>query len=163
LTKTFFLPYNLFAYKQTDYREELMKKSLVALKAKSESLYKRFKKLGNFRRGSLTVNYRKCGKKNCICGTKGHPGHGPQYLWSITLKGKSYAKRLELGPELQKYKEEISNYRDYKKLCDEIIQVNEEICDLEPISVVENKNEMEELKKKLRNLFKKKYKKKWIV
>lgn len=140
-----------------------MKKSLAVLIAKRESLYIRFKKLGNFRRGSLTVNYRKCGKKNCICATKGHPGHGPQYLWSITLKGKSYAKKLELGPELQKYKEEISNYRYYKKLCDEIIQVNEKICDIEPIPVVENKNEMEELKKKLQNLFRKKIKKKRIV
>jgi hypothetical protein len=158
--KSLFLPYNLFAYKQTDYREALMNKTLVALKVQRSNIYKKFEKLGNFRRGSLTLNYRKCGKKNCICTSKGHPGHGPQYLWSITLKGKSYAKKLELGAELQKYKEEISNYRDYKKLCDEIIQVNEAICNLEPIPAVENKNELEELKKKLQNLFKKKYKKK---
>jgi len=136
-----------------------MDKSLKVLKNKRERLYRRLHKSGNFRRGSLTENYRKCGKKNCICNTEGHPGHGPQYLWSTTIKGKSYAKSLKLGPELQKYKQEIDNYHNFKKLSGEIIQVNEKICDLEPLPAIDNKNELGELKKKLRNLFKKKSRK----
>ena len=140
-----------------------MDKSLKALKSKRERLYGRLHKSGNFRRGSLTENYRKCGKKNCICNRKGHPGHGPQYLWSRTIKGKSFAKRLKLGPELQKYKQEIDNYHNFKKLFGEIIQVNEKICDLEPVPEIEGANELEALKKKLQNLYRKKSRKRLNV
>jgi hypothetical protein len=45
-------------------------------------------------------------------GNRGHPGHGPQYLWNTTVKGKSYAKSIPLGPELEKYTTEIGNYHN---------------------------------------------------
>jgi hypothetical protein len=120
-------------------------------------LYKKLEETGGFRRGSISVNYRRCGKKNCACAKPGHPGHGPQYLWSTTIKGKSYAKNLKLGPELQKYLEETDNFRTFVKLCDEIVQVNEKICDCRPIAEVEDKHEAEELKKKLQMHFMRKY------
>ena len=69
-------------------------------------------------------------EENCICAKPDHPGPGPQYLWNTTIKGKSYARNLKLGPELQKYMEEISHYRNFLRLCDEIIQINEKMCDL---------------------------------
>ena len=78
------------------------------LENKRESLYEELSKTGDFRRGIISVNYRKCGKTNCCCSKKGHPGHGHQYLWDTTIKGKSYAKNLKLGTELQKYSEEIA-------------------------------------------------------
>jgi hypothetical protein len=77
-------------------------------------------------------------------------------LWNTTIKGKSYAKNLKLGPELKKYMEEIANYRSFLRLCEEIVQLNEKICDLRPIPEIEDKNEEEELKKKLQMLFRKK-------
>ena len=43
------------------------------------------------------------------------------------------------------------------KLCDEIVRVNEKICDCRPIAEVEDKHEAEELKKKLQMHFMKKY------
>jgi hypothetical protein len=118
--------------------------------------------MGDFRRGTISVNYRKCGKKNCICTKSGHPGHGPQYLWNTTLKGKSYAKNLKLGPELQKYVEEIANHRKFVQLCDELVELNEKVCDLRPIPAIEGKEEQEELKKKLEQFFRKRLRKKWI-
>lgn len=140
-----------------------MKDHLESLEQKRRSLYEQLEKMGDFRRGTISVNYRRCGKKNCICARQGHPGHGPQYLWSTTIKGKSYAKSLKLGPELQKFIEETSNYRKFLGLGDEIVQVNEKICDVRPVSEIDDKNQLEELKKKLQNLFKKKYKKKLTI
>ncbi|MGH3519041.1 MAG: DUF6788 family protein [Haloechinothrix sp.] len=35
---------------------------------------------GDFRRGSVIENYRRCGKPNCACAQPDHPGHGPRYL-----------------------------------------------------------------------------------
>lgn len=139
-----------------------MEDTLKVLEEKRKVVYKKIGEIGDFRRGMISVNYRKCGKKNCICTKSGHPGHGPQYLWNTTLKGKSYAKNLKLGPELQKYVEEIANHRKFVQLCDELVELNEKVCDLRPIRAIEGKEEQEELKKKLEQLFRKRLRKKWI-
>ena len=80
-----------------------MRKNLESLEKTRRSLHRQLEEVGDFKRGTISTNYRKCGKKNCICTSEGHPGHGPQYLWSTTIKGRSYAKSLKLGPELQKF------------------------------------------------------------
>jgi hypothetical protein len=139
--------------------EENVNDQIVKLEAKKKSLYKKLKKLGNFRRGTISVHYRKCGKKNCACAKSGHPGHGPQYLWTTTIKKKSYSKNLKMGPELQKYKEETENYLTFMQLYKEFIHVNEEICNLLPPAELNHKEE-EALKKKLQKYFRQKLKKK---
>lgn len=124
-------------------------------------LLRELAKVGNFRRGTISINYRKCGKENCVCAKKGHPGHGPQFLWSTTIKGKSHTKQLKVGPELQKYLQENDNYRTFQHLCDEIIKVNEELSKLACVPEIEDKNELEELKKNLQTRFAMRYRKKW--
>lgn len=136
-----------------------MTDELKKLEAKRNALYKKIMNIGDLRRGTISVNYRKCGKENCKCAKSGHPGHGPQYLWNTTIKGKSHAKNLRIGPELQKYKEETDNYRIFTELCRDIILVNEKICDLRPPLDMDDK-EAEALKKKLRLYFRQKLKKK---
>ena len=133
-----------------------MNMSLNDLELKRNDLLNKLAKLGDLRRGTISTNFRKCGKKNCACAKPGHPGHGPQYLWSVTIKGKSFAKNLKMGPELEKYLKETDNYRHFIKLCDEIIEVNEKICNIRPTPVVDDADEIEVLKKKLLKHFMKK-------
>lgn len=140
-----------------------MEETLESLEKKRKDLNRQLEAVGNFRRGTISVNYRRCGKKNCICAKPGHPGHGPQYLWNTTIKGKSYAKNLKLGPELQKYMEETANYRNFLRLCEELVQLNERGCELRPVSEIEDQKELEELKKKLLRFFRKRFRKKWSV
>lgn len=135
-----------------------MEETLESLEAQRKSLYQKYEELGDFRRGIISVNYRKCGKKNCVCAKPGQLGHGPQYLWNTTIKGKSYAKSLRLGPELQKYMEETAKYRQFLRLCEELVQLNERISNLRPVVEIEDKNEREALKKKLQGIFRKKLK-----
>lgn len=137
-----------------------MEETIEALQQQKKSLYHKLEKVGDFRRGIVSVNYRKCGKQNCVCAKKGHPGHGPRYLWNATIKGKSYAKDIKLGPEAKKYIEETENYRTFVRLCDEIVQVNERLADLRPIPEVKDISELERLKKSLQTLFRKKLRKK---
>jgi len=137
-----------------------MSDQIKELKLKKAALYKKLAELGDFRRGTISINYRKCGKKNCACAKPGHKGHGPQYLWSTTVKGKSYAKNLKFGPELQKYITETGNYRIFVDLCDKIITINHEICDLQGAPEIDDENEATLLKKKLEKYFSKKYKEK---
>jgi hypothetical protein len=134
-----------------------MEQTMASLKRHREKLFKELGEIGNFRRGSISVNYRKCGKANCVCVQPEHPGHGPQYLWSTTIKGKSYTKNLKLGPELQKYKEEIDNYHTFQRLSEEVIHTNEKICELQSVPIIEDVNELEELKKNLQRHFLKRY------
>jgi hypothetical protein len=135
-----------------------MEEAIERLEKKREDLYRQLQETGDFRRGIISVIYRKCGKSNCACAKKGHPGHGPQHLWNTTIKGKSYAKSLKLGPEMQKYLDEIANHQRFLKLCEEIVVVNERICKLRPVPEISDDKELNELKKKLRERFTKKYK-----
>jgi len=128
-----------------------------------KALFNKLAKIGNFRRGTISVNYRKCGKKNCVCTREGHPGHGPQFLWSTTIKGKSYTKQLKVGPELQKYLEENDNSRLFQRLCGEIIDVSEKLSDLTPLPEIKDTIELEGLKKNLQKRFMGKYRKKWSI
>ena len=50
----------------------------------------------------------------------------------------------------KKYIEETENYRNFVRLCDEIIQVNERIADLRPVPEVKDTAELERLKKTYR-------------
>jgi len=55
-----------------------MDETIETLEAQRKALYQKFQEMSDFRRGTISVNYRKCGKKNCACAKAGHPGHGPQ-------------------------------------------------------------------------------------
>jgi hypothetical protein len=141
--------------------EAPMEETLEGLEKKRKELYQKLEALGDFRRGTISVNYRKCGKKGCACAKPGHPGHGPQYLWNTTIKGKSYAKNLRLGPELEKYMKETGNYRNFLSLSEELVQMNERLCVLRPVREIEDRREWEELKKKLLEIFRKRFRKRW--
>ncbi len=123
--------------------------SLQALEDKRKQLWAQLEALGDFRRGGISVNYRKCGKANCHCARPGHPGHGPQYLWNATIGGQSRARNLRLGPELQKVGREVEAYRGFVQLCQELVEVTEKICDLRPVE----EPELDQLKKKLRRKY----------
>jgi hypothetical protein len=138
-----------------------MEETLEGVEKKKKELYQKLEALGDFRRGTISVNYRKCGKKKCVCAKPGHPGHGPQYLWNTTIKGKSYAKSLRLGPELEKYMKETGNYRNFLNLSAQLVQVSERICELRPVREIEDRRESEDLKKKLLEIFRKRFRKRW--
>ena len=130
-----------------------LKQSIADLESHRKSLYLQLEDLGDFRRGRISVNFRKCGKLNCACAHKDHPGHGPQYLWNASIGGKTQARNLPLGPELEKVEQEVQRYRTFVQLCEELVAVNEEICQLRPVPVSDDENELELLKKKLRKHF----------
>jgi hypothetical protein len=147
--------------KHTDGRMP-MGETLESLERKREHLYRQLRETGDFRRGIISVLYRKCGKKNCVCAQEGHPGHGPLHLWNATIKGKSYAKSVKVGPELQKYLDEIANHQRFVKLCEGLVETNERICDLRPVPEMKDEEELAALKKKLRRRFMKKYRRKLV-
>lgn len=130
-----------------------MSVTLSELATQHQQVIHELEEIIGFRRGTISVNYRKCGKRNCACAKPGHPGHGPQYLWSATIQGKSCAKNLTLGPELEAYQKNTEEYRRFQQLIEKLVQINEKIFELRPIPEVEDSEELEALKKKLRMQF----------
>jgi len=130
-----------------------MKHTLEELEDQRRELYSQLTAIGDFRRGIISVNYRKCGKPNCACARPGHPGHGPQYLWNTTVGGKSRAANVHLGPELEKVQREIENYRRFVNLSRELVEVNEKISQMRPVPELEDEEELEALKKTLSRQF----------
>ena len=137
-----------------------MEPSLESLESRRKELHRKLEALGDFRRGTISVNYRKCGNSNCACAQEHHPGHGPQYLWNASVGGKTKARNLPLGPELEKVEKEVARYREFDRVCQELVEINDQICHLRPVPVIEDENELEQLKKKLRRHFTRKRRKK---
>ena len=126
---------------------------LKTLEIKRDRLFQQLQTLGDFRPGTISVNYRKCGKKNCVCAKPGHRGHGPQFLWNTTQGSKSRAQSLQLGPELEKTRKELENYHQFLRLSKELVAVNEQICRFRPVEPVQNDAELQALKKTLLRRF----------
>jgi hypothetical protein len=103
--------------------------TLPDLEGRRAELYARLASTGDFRRGSISENYRRCGKPNCACAQPRHPGHGPRFLWTrSTAGGKTKGRQLSSG-ELEKVRQELANYKDFVATTEAIVEVNEEICE----------------------------------
>ena len=133
-----------------------MAETISELEARRRQLFQELEELGDFRPGMISSNYRKCGKKNCVCAQPGHQGHGPQYLWNTTQNNRSRSQVLRLGPELEKVENEIANYRRFGALCNELVAVNEQLCRLRPIPEIKDERELARLKKTLLRKYSKK-------
>jgi Family of unknown function (DUF6788) len=106
--------------------------SLPELEAERERLYAQLSEVGDFRRGSVSENYRKCGKPNCACAQPGHPGHGPRFLWTRTVRGQRTRGRQLAASEVEKVRGELAAYQEFASLAERIVEVNEAICEARP-------------------------------
>ena len=70
-------------------------------------------------------------KPNCACAQPDHRGHGP-YLWTRTVAGRgTKGRRLSAG-EVDKVRGELANYQRFAAVTEEIVAVNEAICEARP-------------------------------
>jgi hypothetical protein len=106
--------------------------SLAELEAERETLYAQLSEVGDFRRGSVAENYRRCGKPNCACAQPGHPGHGPRFLWTRTVRGQRTRGRQLAAAEVEKVRGELAAYQEFASLAERIVEVNEAICEARP-------------------------------
>jgi hypothetical protein len=90
--------------------------SLPELEAERDRLYAQLSRVGDFRRGSVSENYRRCGKPNCACAAPDHPGHGRQLA----------------AAEVGKVRREIARHAEFTAAVEQIAEVNERICEARP-------------------------------
>ena len=108
--------------------------SIRELEALRDRLYAQLSAVGDFRRGSVSENWRKCGKPNCACAQPGHRGHGPRFLWTRTVRGQRTRGRQLAASEVAKVRGELAAYREFASLAERIVEVNEAICEARPAS-----------------------------
>jgi len=53
-----------------------MSEILDELLSRRDQLLREITKIGDMRQGSISENYRRCGRAGCCCADSDHPGHG---------------------------------------------------------------------------------------
>lgn len=118
------------------------------LEQQRSELYGVLAKTGDFRRGNVAENFRRCGKAGCVCADPDHPGHGPRHLLTRSVEGKTKSTHLRPGPELEKAQQEVVNYKRFRTLVNEIVGVNEQICDERPAAIADNAKSVADVQKR---------------
>jgi hypothetical protein len=108
--------------------------SLPELEAERDRLYAQLAEVGDFRRGSVSANYRKCGKPNCACTALDHPGHGPRFLWTRTARRRGTVGRQLAAAEVEKVRREVARHAQFAAISEQIAEVNEKICEARPVT-----------------------------
>jgi hypothetical protein len=106
--------------------------SIPGLEEQRARLYAQLAETGDFRRGSVSENYRRCGKPNCACAQPDHPGHGPRHLWTRSVPGRGTRGRQLAPEEVEKVRRELATYEQFAALSEQIVEVNEAICEARP-------------------------------
>lgn len=106
--------------------------SLPELEAERDRLYARLSMVGDFRRGSVSENYRKCGKPNCACAEADHPGHGPRFLWTRSAGSRGTVGRQLAAAEVEKVRRELARHVEFTAAVEQIVEVSERICEARP-------------------------------
>jgi hypothetical protein len=108
--------------------------SLLELEAERDRLYAQLSIIGDFRRGSVSENYRKCGKPNCACAAPDHPGHGPRFLWTRSAGRRKTVGRQLAAAEVEKVRRELARHAEFAAISEQIAEVNEKICEARPVA-----------------------------
>jgi len=108
--------------------------SLSELEAERDRLYAQLSTVGDFRRGSVSENYRKCGKLNCACAAPGHPGHGPRFLWTRSAGRRGTVGRQLSAGEVAKVRAEVARHAEFTAIAGRIAEVSEKICEARPVA-----------------------------
>src|SRR5450432_4382377 len=108
--------------------------SLPELEAERDRLFAQLVALGDFRRGSVSENYRRCGKPNCACAQPDHPGHGPRFLWTRTARGRGTVGRQLAAGEVEKVRREVARHAEFASISEQIAEVNEKICEARSVA-----------------------------
>ena len=108
--------------------------SLPELEALRARLYAQLAAVGDFRRGSVSKNYRKCGKPNCACAAPDHPGHGPRFLWTRSAGRRKTVGRQLAAAEVDKVRREVARHAEWAATVEQIAAVSEKICEARPVA-----------------------------
>jgi hypothetical protein len=110
-----------------------MPDSLDALESRRAAVQLQIAQLGDMRPGSITATSGRCGNLNCHCHRDGDPGHGPYYRLTRKRQGKTITETFSSPASLAKAQREVAECQRFRVLGEELLDVNEQICELRPL------------------------------
>jgi len=100
------------------------------IEASIKGIKKKLSKLGIMHPGSINTQYNICGNPSCACKNKENPKkHGPYYQLSYSNKGKSTTRFIK-EKELKKTRKQVENYKIFKEMNLELVNLNVELVKL---------------------------------
>lgn len=98
-----------------------------ALENRRQEVLAQLAKLGDLRPGSLVQRYTKCGRASCACAQEGNRAHGPQ--WVVTSKVGGKTRTRAIPPQaLEQTRAQIAECQRLRQLVAELIEVSEQLC-----------------------------------
>jgi hypothetical protein len=113
-----------------------MPDSLVDLESRRAAVQLQIGQLGDMRSGSITGTGGRCGNPNCHCHRAGDPGHGPYYRLTRKVDGKTVTETFSSAASLTKAQREVAECQRFRELGDQLLDVNEQICELRPVEEI---------------------------
>jgi hypothetical protein len=113
-----------------------MPDSLVDLESRRATVQMQIAQLGDMRSGSITATSGRCGNPNCHCHRAGEAGHGPYYRLTRKVNGKTVTETFSSPASLDKAQREVSECQRFRELGEQLLDVNEQICRLRPVTEV---------------------------
>jgi len=111
-----------------------MSQSLGDLEQQRSTILHRLTDLGDFRPGSISATSGRCGKANCRCHRPNEPPHGPTDRLTYKVGGKTVSESLPNPAAFAKAERELAEFRNYRQLSQQFVEVNTRICELRPVT-----------------------------
>jgi len=108
---------------------------LATLETERSKLLNEFLGLGDLRPGSITAVVRRCGKSSCHCAKPNDPGHDPQFRLTRRVSGKTVTETFPNPAAFRKAQMEVAEFHRLQKLSEDLVSVNQKICELRPVEL----------------------------
>lgn len=105
-----------------------MGEKLRGLEEKRKRVGEELTDIGDMRQGSVYERYSKCGKPGCRCASEEKYLHGPKVTLTKTVGGKTVLSTIPKGA-VESTKAQIARFKEFRRLSQEYLAVNEEICE----------------------------------
>ena len=105
-----------------------MSDSLSSLDKRRGEIQRRIAELGDMRSGSISKTGGRCGNPRCHCHRQDDPGHGPYYRLTKKVNGKTVTETFSSAAGLRKAQREVEEFHRFRRLSQELLSVNEKIC-----------------------------------
>jgi len=108
--------------------KKTLQRKLKAAETKYHRLTTALSGLGPIRKGSIYQTRLRCGSSGCRCQRDPEARHGPYWLWTAKVDGKSKCRKLN-PKTLKLYRQQSKNYAKLKQIIHNMEIITEEITE----------------------------------
>ena len=97
------------------------------LAAQHQDLLRQLAEIGDLRPSSLVADSHNCGKPDCRCAAEADQRHGPRWLLTHKVGGKTRTRRIPAS-EFETTRAQVAECQRLRRLVVELVEVGEELC-----------------------------------